>query len=61
MLAARLPERVGVELGRQRHHAPEASELAVDLGRPLRVGQRHARALGEGAHRLGEGERDPGA
>ena len=49
------PERVRVELGRQRHDAAEALELAVGLGGPL-GGKLHARALGKGPHRLGEAQ-----
>src|SRR6266404_5730737 len=57
LLAAALPQRGGVELGRERHHAPQRFELAVHLGCPrARVGQGHPGALGERAHRLREGD-----
>src|SRR5262249_22496371 len=49
------PERVGVELGRQRHDLAEALELAVGLWRPLGR-QLHAGPLGQGPHRLRKGQ-----
>ena len=56
LLAAGLPERPGIELGGQRHRAPQRLQLAVHLGRPLaRVGQGDTGAVGQGAHRLRKG------
>ena len=55
-LAARGPQALGVEAGRQIHHAEQL--FAARIGRPgsTVLGQRHVGLLGQCAHRLGERE-----